>query len=448
MRKITLVRLSVASTLIGVAAAGGMLAAGCNGDDNNNGNPGGGSDASADGTQPSGNVDASPEAGTSTNDAGDSGPGSTPGFAKVLVVHASPDAPPLRLCFGVSRGDASTTTTIQPTFPAPNTAGGLPPGLGGPAAPPPSSLAGVSVTFYGIPVGVSPILDENTADAGATEKNCKDLLGGTLPGTDAGPDGGLNPSQYFNLGTVPAGTLLDGSSWLFAITGCTPNSPVATALPGACDKGGASYVPEVGNLGIERWQLDNQTTVAPDAIGAQFVHASRPFEVAVPNAVAATAGFYTLVAAASDGGTDAGDASADAGDAAPPDAAAPAPLTFVVAANVTSGSLTPATLKPTSGVQFDGTSGFFVLPVDDAGTPVQKGPEFPLPFIEQVSWPSGVPDGGAFQNGAGFVFVLLGNPAFPTIVPPAADAGPGAQSTFDPRGVHILGFPTNPPIAK
>jgi hypothetical protein len=441
MRKITLVRLSVASALIGVAAAGGMLAVGCNGDDNNNGNSGGGSDSGPDGTQPSGNVDAGQDTGTSPPaDGGDSGTAAT--FAKVLFVHASPDAPALRLCFGVSTGDASATTAIQGTFPAPNTAGGLPPGLGGPAAAPPRSLGGLNVTFYGIPVGVSPALDENTADAGVAEKTCKDLLGATLPGTDAGPDGGLSPSQYFNLGTVPAGTLVDGSSWLFAITGCTPNSPVATALPGACDKDGVSYVPAVGNLGIEKWQLDNQTSVAADAIGAQFVHASRPFEVAIPNAAAVTAGFYTLVA--TDGGTDAG----DGGDAALPDAAAPEPLTFVVAANVKSGSITPGTLKPTSGVQYDGTSGFFVLPVDDAGTPVQRGPQFPLPFIDQVSWPSGVPDGGAFQNGAGFVFVLLGNPAFPTIVPPPADAGPGAESTFDPRGVHILGFPTNPPVPR
>jgi hypothetical protein len=444
MRKITLVRFGVASALIGVAAAGGMLAAGCNGDDNSNGNPGG-SDAGPDGSQPIGTLDAAPDTGTPSSDGGDSG--ATTAFAKVLFVHASPDAPALRLCFGVSNGDASATTTIQPTFPAPNTAGGLPPGLGGPAADPPRSLAGLSVTVYGIPVGVSPVLDENTADAGVAEKTCKDLLGATVPGTDAGPDGGLNPSQYFNLGTVPAGTLVDGSSWLFAITGCTPNSPVATALPGACDKNGASYVPAVGSLGIEKWQLDNKTPVASGAIGAQFVHASRPFEVAVPTAVAATAGFYTQIAGG-DGGTDAGDASADAGDGAPPDAGAPAPLTFVIAAGANAGSITPVTLTPTSGVRYDGTSGFFVLPVNDAGSPVQKGPEFPLPFIEQVSWPSGVPEGGAFQNGAGFVFVLLGNPAFPTIVPPPADAGPGAGSTFDPRGVHILGFPTNPPVAK
>jgi hypothetical protein len=251
-----------------------------------------------------------------------------------------------------------------------------------------------------------------------------------LTGTaaDTAPDGGLGPSQYFNLGTIPAGTLVDGTSWLFAVTGCVPNSPVETAIPGAC---GPTYTAATGSIGLETWQLDNKTVVAADSIGAQFIHASQPYEAALGAAIAA--GFYTLPS--DDGGTDAGDAGG--------------PTNSLIARAVTAGSITPTTVAPVSGITYDGTSGFFVLPVTDAGVPEPaEGAKFPLPFIQQVSWPSGVPTGAAFQNGEGFVFVLVGNPAFPTIVQPAADAGAGAQPTFDPRGVHILGFPTSPPFAK
>jgi hypothetical protein len=430
MRKISLIRSGVALSIAGVVAAGGAIAACGNGDDF--APPAVVADSGADVTQ-SHDTGTGADGTAPADGAAEAEAGPTVAHAKVLFVHASPDAPALRLCFGVSRGDAATATAVQATFPAPNTAGGLPPGLGGPASDPGQSLAGVNVTFYGIPAALAA-LDGDTADAGASEKTCKDLLGSILTGTaaDTAPDGGLSPSQYFTLGTVPAGTLVDGTSWLFAITGCLPNSPVETALPGAC---GHAYTAATGSLGIQRWQLDNTTAVAANSIGAQFVHASQPYEAAIGTAIAA--GFYTLPVATDDGG-------ADAGDAAPP-----TPTTMIVADGVTAGSLAPATLRSVQGVAYDGTSGFFVIPVNDAGMPeAADSPKFPLPFIEQISWPSGVPTGAAFQNGEGYVFVLLGNPGFPTIVPPAVDAGAGATPTFDPRGVHILGFPTNPPVSR
>jgi hypothetical protein len=441
MRRITLIHCGAASLIIGGVVAGGMFASGCGGDDNG-GSPGG-EDSGPDGTniQPPGD-DGPTGSDVTTKPPGDGGPGSSdaadaappvPVFGKVIVVNAAGYAPALRFCYGSVNGDAGTITIVPKVYPAPNTALGVPPGTGGPAAESPVDLKDRTLEIYAI--ATAAVAGQLPTDAG-TELTCDKLIGDNALAVDAG---GLPPGSYWDLGTLPAGTLADGTTTLLAVTGCAPgeadNPTYNCPMP----------YPAAGNLGMSYARLDNTTPLDGGSIGAQFAYASFQFasESTLVGGAAVAAGFYVTSLVTPEAG-----APADGGDAAV-EAAAPVPVTTVhpIAVGATygqfdprngqPGAIQPMTLAPVSGVTFDGKSGFFVNAITADGGPTVLQVPVPLPSIQAISAPNA--DAGIFADGVGYVFVLVGDPGLPSFT----DAG-----QFNVLSAHILGFPTNPPFGN
>jgi hypothetical protein len=435
---------------MGGVAAGGMLASGCGGDDNG-GTPNMGEDGSADVTmQPPPNGDDGSMGGgdgnmtTTHTDGGDAGVSTDGGDAapapvhgKLILVHGSTEAPPLRFCYGVINGDAGAVTIIKSSggiYPAPRTVLGVPPGTGGPAADSPVDLANRTIEIYALNA-LNSALASQPLDGGA-EMTCEQLLGSdgvSPPGTDAGGLGLRLGVDYWDIGTLPAGTLLDGTTTLLVVNGCVPGITNTNDQVAECPSG---YDPTKGDLGFWTAKLDTTTALDGGNIGAQFAYASHAYSFlanAEGNGVAAVAGFYVSTTFIPDAG-----APADAGDAAV-EAAAPVTVNVPhpIATGVTNGQLAPMSLVPVSGVTFDGTSGFFanVVAADSGATPFNAA--VPLPNIQQVSAPSVPLDAGYFANGVGYVFVLVGDPGQPQLT----DAG-----QFNVLSPHILGYPTNPPF--
>ena len=180
MRSKILIRCGIASLLIG-GGAGGLFAAGCGGDDN--GATGNNADSGPDGNQVGDDATGGDDGGTTVHP--DSGKGSPdaaadaappPVHGKLILVHASSYATPLRFCFGLSPSTAAVDagpSSIAKTFPAPNNVLGLPPGTGGAAADNSSDLATENITIFGINAGK---LTGLVPDAG-TELNCSQLIG-------------------------------------------------------------------------------------------------------------------------------------------------------------------------------------------------------------------------------------------------------------------------------
>ena len=443
MRRITLIRCGVASLIMGGVVAGGMFAAGCGGDDN--GGTTGTEDSGPDGTNPQPGDDG-PVVGTDAPTNKPPGDGSTtinpdaadaapaPVHGKLILVHGSTalNSPPLRFCYGAVTGDAGTVSIIKNVYPAPNTSLGVPPGTGGPAADSPVDLANRTLEIYAI--NALSLLSQPT-DGGA-ELSCDKLLGpdGVSPlAADAGGLGLTEGRDYWDIGTLPAGTIADGTTTLLVVKGCAPGLTDSNDQLVECPTG---YSAATGNLGMWTAKLDTTTPLDGGSIGAQFAYASYPFSFiaangAPPNGPAAVAGFYVLTTFIPDAG-----APADAGDAAV-EAAAPVTISVphLVAGGVTNGQLAPMTLVPVSGVTFDGTSGFFANVVTADGGPTAYNVPVPLPSIQQISAPG--LDGGYFANGVGYVFVLVGDPGQAQLT----DAG-----QFNVLSPHILGFPTNPPF--
>ena len=132
MRRTTLIRCGVASLIVGSVVAGGIFASGCGGDDNggtnNPGGDGGGTDGTT--TQPPGDdgpvgsdVVTPPKGDSGQQGGGDGGPDATPPpvHGKLILVHGSTMAPPLRFCYGAVSGDAGTVSIIKQVYPAPRT---------------------------------------------------------------------------------------------------------------------------------------------------------------------------------------------------------------------------------------------------------------------------------------------------------------------------------------
>jgi hypothetical protein len=285
-------------------------------------------------------------------------------------------------------------------------------------------------------------------------------------------------TDFWPLGTIPAGMLARGTSWVFAITGCPPG---ATADAGApfC---GMGYDPAKGNLGFTSFQLDSVSTVPMDHMGAQLVHASQAWDV-VKAEVSAMAGGGVISAAAfyeppeggappqdsgaadtgtvadsaaesstADASSDAAVADATTGDASAvdsgggteagaPDASGPMPTTVLLALDPAFGSVSPMTMKSVGGLTFDGNSGLAMTFVKGA-SPVGQPAAFPLPIIEQLTY--GQTGGLAFANGMTFAFVLVGDPTLPTLINPVTGmpcAAPSATCIFNGRSVHFLAFP-------
>ncbi len=468
MRRMTLIRCGVASVLLGGVVAVGMLAAGCGGDDNS-GSPGGGDDSGADVTmQPPPGDDGSPggdDGGKINPDAGDANTPPVPVQGKVILVNASAFAPALRFCYGSVNipdgGDAGTVSIVKQTIPSPNTAIGVPPGTGGPAAASPTDLKDRTLEIYAINAAAAGLSGELPAADGGTsgELTCDQLIGPTALAADAG--GPATPlvlnKDYWDIGRLQAGTLADATTTLLAVTGCAPGQSdgdkALVECPSPYDPGVSGVGP--GNLGLWSTKLDTTSPLDGGSIGAQFAYASYPFslESGTKGGVGAIAGFYlnTSISFVPDAGTDGGDAGDAAVEAAAP-VNVPVTLPFPIAAGATYGTLSPPVTAPVSGVTFDGTSGFFVNSVTVDGGPafilpgVPLNVALPLPAIQALSVPSA--DAGIFANGAGYVFILVGDPTEPSFVGVDGGASTADAGQFNLFSAHILGFPANPPFGN
>ena len=252
----------------------------------------------------------------------------------------------------------------------------------------------------------NPLVAQNTADGGidgGLELACEDLVGndGLGAASDAGP--GLVPGRdFWDLGTIAVGTLGHGTTWLAAVTGCIPGEGNAAALCPAGDDATA------GDLGLATWALDTTTTATAGSeagtMGAQLAQASSEWDdLARARGGALAAGF-----------------------ALPGDAG-----TVWLASDAGFGALQPHALAQVAGLTFDGTSSFVAQITGVDGGAVAPTPlSWTLPSVQAASWPGAAPDAGVLRDGAGFVFVLVGNPA--------ADAGAG-------HAARVLALPVSGP---
>ena len=455
MRKLVLIRCGIASVLLG-GGVGGVLAAGCGGDDN------GGSPSTdggeMDGTQPGvdgggpGTDSMAPPPGDSGGPMTDSMAGGGDGEAgppavqdgKLLLVHAAMYAPGLRFCFGSVTGDAGAVTVPKLAFPLPATKEGVPPGTGGPSADQ-GDFSDRTIELYAID---ATKLTGQLPDAGSPELNCAQLLGADGNSPNPAGDAGLGlvkGTDYWDLGKLPKGTLNPKTTTLAIVTGCGVGAPQPTYN---CPGGAA------GSLQLSYKTLDTTTVLDGGSLGGQFAYASYPFAtvstIVGGSGSSALAGFYQSMLVYPDAGAP-GDAGGDAGDAAV-EASAPTPILVtipqIVAVGAAYGDLKPATLVPASGLSLlDGTGGFFVQAIGaDGGSEIGVKVPIPFPTIHDLSWGPNS-DAGIFQNGVGYVFILLGDPQLPQFI--GLDGGPSTPDSggfFNPFTAHILGFPTNPPV--
>jgi hypothetical protein len=466
MRKLVLIRCGIASVLLG-GAVGGLFAAGCGGDDN--GGSANSGDAGNDATDQQPGDDATPgtDGGTPTDgspatnpdgspvNGGDGGPDGAPAVqdGKLILVHAAMYAPSLRFCFGSvsGTGDAGTITVPKQAYPLPANVQGVPPGTGGPSTDQ-GDFSDRSIELYAINAAK---LTAQLPDSG-TELNCAQLLGSDGVSPNPANDGGLGlveGTDYWDIGMLPKGTLAQNSTTLAVVTGCGVGAPQPVYnCPGSV----------AGSLGLWYKTLDTTTALDAGTIGAQFAYTSYPFASLSTflggAGSTALAGMYQQALIYPDAGTaDTSDAGGDAGDAAV-EASAPTPVLVtipqIVAGGVNYGELKPATLALGSSLTLDNNSGFFVQAIGADGGTELAAPSTPLkvaipfPTIHDLSWGPGVTT-GVFQNGTGYVFILVGDPQLPSIIgdagqPSTTDAG----GTFNPFSAHILGFPTNPPVSK
>jgi hypothetical protein len=309
----------------------------------------------------------------------------------LYFVNASPDGPPLRFCIGTGTpGDGGAVV--------------VPVGLNAmPDQPTPGNLAGLyEDTGFGMPLPQGVDLDLLTFDVFALdaangivaannaavggindaglELTCEGLIGSDGLGTASDAGGVLQPGRdYWNLGTFQAGALGHGTTWLMAVAGCVAGETnAATLCPSGYDAG-------AGDLQLLSWSLDTTTQVDAGAIGAQLVQASSEWDdLAHISGGALSAGFVLP------------------GDAG----------VVVLATDAGFGALQPATLALAAGITYDGTTSFFAQVTGAAGDAgATTSLTWTLPAVQGFSWPDAAPASGVLRDGAGFAFVLVGNPA-------------------------------------
>lgn len=351
-------------------------------------------------------------------------------LATLYVVHASADAPPLRFCLGVSTDAGSGASLGGGRAPTPDVLGpalpfaGLPAGAGAPLDTRGADLAPLALEVFALDATRVPGGDAGTAAA------CEELLGGDGLGALSDAGGSLTPGRdYWHVGSIAAGQLAPGTRWLALVTGCLPGEARADT---SCPQG---YDPTQGDLTLSLLPLDVGTAVGPSAIGVQFVQGSSEWENQRRAAGATTtAGFFRP------------------GDAGAPDAS-PSPWAGWVEVPVTTdagyAAITPSPLATLDGVTFDGTTAFgATLLGGDAGDPSQSPLAMLLPAVQAASWSGGAPEAGVLRDGAGFVFVLVGDPGASSPWVDPYDGGPskGPDAGGIPNGhlAHFLAFPVHP----
>ncbi len=383
-------RLGVAAVVGCAGIAGGALA-GCGGDDSTP------ATATDSGTLP--DVTTGGDSGPGLDSATDSPVADAGQHGKILVVNASPDLGPFRVCVAIGKKADGSDGTVAPLAALPDVAVGPQPfpgifqGTGG-AFPDVKDLTGDNVTPYVI-LAQKIATDVKPTDGGV-ERTCDALVG-------AGGSLTVNV-DYFKLPTIPAGTFTNNSTHILGALGCLPKAVDANADIAHC---GPDYVDATGNLGIHIFAL-SRTAPTPGTLGADFAHFS--------GGLSAAPIFPVMINA---------------------DASVPISATPVAYASV--GPATPASIPgvvPTTS-QFG-----IALPTADGGTTGIIAAA-PLLLVQQVTIGATTP-ADYFANDQSYTFVVIGDPAISALV----DAGSGQPPGFNGFGLHFLGFNNNPPFAK
>ncbi len=326
----------------------------------------------------------------------DSGP-----RAKLVLVHAGPDVPAVRVCFAVGTKIDGSDVAIVPIPPLPDQITG--------AQPYPGVFPGTGGVFPDLGVDLSArviipyviiasaVKDDVRSDAGPPKLNCAELLSN-------GPNALPSPA-YLKLPLIPAGTLATGKTLLLAATGCLPNDPQGAAL---C---GANYDSTLGNVALRIFELDNKSTATAAQIGTQLMHLSSAVEGKLQGSITAS-----LI----------GPVDASAGDA----------FVLPMTTNVHFGDLSPKTAIALALTNVDQTALFVSVQNPDSGAPLQNV-VVPLSLVYQTTTGQSSGADQYFKTGANYTFVVLGDPAEPNQL----DSG-----TFNGKSLHFLAFPSDPPV--
>lgn len=388
MRNTRWLRYGLSSLVVTSAALGCFLVA-CS-DDN---------DVGSNGTPDSGTTETGTTTDTGTPDTGRPDSGPTLPNAKLTIVNAATDlgasanytgtnVTAVRICFALNGN--ITPLAPQPDRSASALPAGIPIGFGGAFPSFGLDLEPLTVTPYVMSAQrmAAKGIVRNGSNPGPT---CDEIL---KPG---GFDGGVlvENVDYWKLADIPAGTLKKDKSFALVLTGCTATADQANASGGRCGPDATFSDGGVGNLKVRIYEVDRETAVAANEFGAQFIHASPP-AAAVPVRPAIVQVDGGSPKPIGDGGT--------------------VPFTGATA------------FTKLTGVTVDSD---LLVVAPGIGQPL-KGPT----GIQAVSF-AGSDAGAGYVNGAGYVFVAVGDPN------QQADAGPGG---FNGRTLHFLGFPTNPTI--
>lgn len=449
MRQMTWVRIGLASVILAGGAMAG-LAAGCGGDDTTG--PGATPDSGhADVTQGDVNVPDSPAAETGPKTDAEAGPPPAPN-GKVLIAHASPylfnaEGGGIRFCFATAKGN--NAPAVPPLVALPDDDSKLPagqpfpgvfPGTGGALPDFGLDLSQYSITGYIISAAKLKALNE--VKSNATEDFCDTLIGSDGKGKASNPNAKLTlGTDYFQVNTIPAGTVTKGTTTFVALTGCQSG---ATDQSTILKCGGAAYAGAAnGNLAVQFVHLDRNATNG--ALGYQFANAAMPWDNVAASpltgsaAYAGTVGLFLSMSA----------------DAGPDGSPALVPVTPPTPPQK-EGQISDAGSKADLGKDPSNTY-FGVLAIGADGGPVippgsQTPYQFALPLkvIQALTYgPASLADGGnEFANGSNYTFILLGDPDPNTqqlfIADDAGNRVPNPQ--YRGYGVHIIAFQNDPPL--
>lgn len=325
-----------------------------------------------------------------TSDVVQDGPGPdvvTTTHAKVIVVHASPDVPTVRVCFAIGLQNDGSDGVIAPISPLPQT--GLAPGTGGALPDLGVDLSQRALTPYVI------LASKITSSAARCD-------------TLAGDAGTLTQNvDYFVLPTIKNGTLAPSTTFLVAATGCVPSAIDPAADTTTC---GASYDSTKGNLSLQIFTLD-RVIGNTQRFGAQVAHVASPAAGVWSSLYGSTA--VSAALKSFDGG-----AQEIIVDSVPLDQLAPS----------SAASLAMPTVDQTS---------FVVAPVNPDGGAPPTSVSIPLPLVYEATTGKTTGENAYFTPGTNYTFVFVGDPRVSATV----DGG-----AFNGYSLHALAFPNDPPL--
>lgn len=305
--------------------------------------------------------------------------------AKIIAVHASPDLPAMRLCFGLGVQNDGSDAVILATAPIPKTP--LAPGGGGALPDLGVDLSAKAVTPYVV-----------RASAITTSATCDALVG------DAGLASG---TDVFALPTIKNGTFAGNSTLMLAIVGCLPAASDPSADVTTC---GIGYDSVKGNLGERVFVLDR--VVANTArFGAQLAHVATPAAgvwAALYSASTVNAALHPL-----DGGAE-----------------------EPIAQGITLYTIAPASAASLAMPTVDQTS-IIVSAVNPDGGASATEAAIPLPLVYEATTGQATGENAYFTAGANYTFVFVGDPRAPATL----DGG-----AFNGNALHLLAFPNDPTI--